>query len=341
MAVRDAKLRRRSSLFVGRGIAEPPAPDSHEKASASMRPFKYAIRSTLHRLGYDLVKVGKAEATASGATVVSAGAASRRRGRYAPLAAELTQLRQELDLCRLLRDIHRQDAVEIEELYRAYLFNELPRRAGRGRDLSDLIGTTVSEAVYIVKYLHDSLRVPGDVCEFGVAQGATSKLLAAEIMSLSDRKLWLFDSFEGLPAPTKEDRLIDDIFKLGAMDKYQGMMASPESQVLDTLASIDFPRERVKIKRGWVRDAIKTADLPTQIAFAYVDFDFYEPIKDALEFIDRHMPPGGQIVVDDYGYFSEGAQLAVDRFIASADKRFIFNLPVSFAGHFCMLSKVA
>jgi O-methyltransferase len=306
-----------------------------------MRPFKYAILSALHRLGYDLVKVGKTDATASGAPALSARTASPRGARYVAPATELMQLRQELDLCRILRDIHRQDAVEIEELYRAYLFDQLPRRAGRGRDLSDLIGTTVSEAIYIVKYLHDGLRVSGDVCEFGVAQGATSKLLAAEIMSLSDRKLWLFDSFEGLPAPSKEDRLIDDIFKLGTMDKYQGTMASPESQVLDKLASIDFPRERVKIKRGWVRDVIKTEDLPTQIAFAYVDFDLYEPIKDALEFIDPHMPPGGQIVVDDYGYFSEGAQLAVDRFLASANKRFIFNLPLSFAGHFCMLSKVA
>ena len=64
----------------------------------------------------------------------------------------------------------------------------------------ELIGTTIGEAIYVIQNLHEGLRVSGDVCEFGVAQGATSRLLASEIMS-TDRKLWLFDSFEGLPAP--------------------------------------------------------------------------------------------------------------------------------------------
>jgi hypothetical protein len=77
------------------------------------------------------------------------------------------------------------------------------------------------------------------------------------------------------------------------------------------------------------------------VAFAYVDFDFYEPIEDALEFLDGRMPPGGRIVVDDYGFFSEGAQLAVDQFVARVGARFKFELPLRFAGHFCVLKKLA
>jgi hypothetical protein len=41
------------------------------------------------------------------------------------------------------------------------------------------------------------------------------------------------------------------------------------------------------------------------------------------------------------GYFSEGVQVAVNQFVAKASNRFAFELPLSFAGHFCMLSKVA
>jgi O-methyltransferase len=251
---------------------------------------------------------------------------------------------QTLDQFRMLeamRDIHRQDAAEVEHLYRRFLFTDLPEREGRARDLSDLIGTTVSEAVYVIKNLHDGLKVSGDICEFGVAQGATSKLIASEIMPLSERKFWLFDSFEGLPAPTKEDVLIHDIFKLGSMDKYKGTMASPETEVLGKLAAIDFPRERIKVKKGWVKDAIKNGELPEKVAFAYVDFDFYDPIKDALEFLDQRMPAGGRIVVDDYGFFSDGAQLAVDQFVAGAGNRYTFEMPLPFAGHFCVLNKVA
>jgi O-methyltransferase len=289
---------------------------------------KRLLRAALRRAGYRLVRI-------PGDSAVPSGAAHQ--------DWEHLYL-QTLDQCRMseaMRDIHRQDAGEVEELYRRFLFTDLPQREGRARDLSDLIGTTVSEAIYVIKNLHDGLKVAGDVCEFGVAQGATSKLLASEILPLNERKFWLFDSFEGLPAPTREDKLIHDIFKLGTMEKYKGTMASPESEVLGKLASVKFPRERIKVKKGWVKDAIKTGELPAKVAFAYVDFDFYEPIKDALEFLDTRMPAGGRIVVDDYGYFSEGAQLAVDQFVAAAGDRYKFEMPLPFAGHFCILSKVA
>jgi hypothetical protein len=239
-----------------------------------------------------------------------------------------------------MRDIHRQDAAEIEQLYRRFLFSDMPEREGRTRDLSDLIGTTVSEAIYVIKNLHDALKVPGDICEFGVAQGATSKLIASEILPLADRKFWLFDSFEGLPAPTKEDKLIHDIFKLGSMEKYKGTMASPETEVLGKLASIKFPSDRIRVKKGWVKDTIKSGEIPARVSFAYVDFDLYDPIKDALEFLDTRMPAGGRIVVDDYGFFSEGAELAVDQFVKAAGSRYKLEMPLPFAGHFCVLSKI-
>jgi O-methyltransferase len=289
---------------------------------------KRFLRAALRRAGYRLVHIPAESAV--------------------PLAATgqdwehlYLQTLDQLRMSEAMRDIHRQDAAEVEELYRRFLFADLPKREGRARDLSDLIGTTVSEAIYVIKNLHDGLKVRGDICEFGVAQGATSKLLASEIMPLTERNFWLFDSFEGLPAPSKEDRLIHDIFKLGTMDKYEGTMASPESEVLGKLASVNFPRQRIKVKKGWVKDAIKSGELPAQVAFAYVDFDFYDPIKDALAFLDTRMPVGGRIVVDDYGFFSEGAQLAVDQFVAAAGGRYKFELPLPFAGHFCVLSKLA
>jgi hypothetical protein len=280
--------------------------------------LKRVIDSSLYRLGYMVVPV-------PGSTAAS---------------SEHERVVAELAFCRAMGDIHRHDAVEVEELYRRFVFPGLPRDERRARLLHELIGTTIGEAIYIIQNLHEGLRVPGDVCEFGVAQGATSRLLASEIMS-TDRKLWLFDSFEGLPAPGPQDKLINDIFSLGSMDKYKGTMASPEAEVRSKLDSISFPSARTKVKKGWVSDSIKSGELPAQVAFAYVDFDFYEPIKDALEFLDGRMPPGGRIVVDDYGFFSEGAQLAVDQFVARVGSRFKFELPLPFAGHFCVLNKLA
>jgi hypothetical protein len=298
-----------------------------------LRLLKSKILSTVHKLGYELAPIGASNAARLGVPGLVSG------GQGLSPTEQNQHLLAALDLCQTMREIHRQDAVEIEELYRHFVFPDLPRREGRAALLNDLIGTTIGEAIYIIRNLHEALKGPGDICEFGVAQGATSRLLAAEIAS-TERNLWLFDSFEGLPAPSPEDKLIHDIFKLGSMDRYTGTMASPETEVRNKLDSIGFPRERTKVKKGWVREALKSSELPARVSFAYVDFDFYEPIKDALEFLDTRMQAGGRIVVDDYGFFSEGAQLAVDQFVAGAGNRFKFELPLPFAGHFCVLSKL-
>jgi O-methyltransferase len=252
---------------------------------------------------------------------------------------EFESERDELNWCKTLRHIHVRDALDIEELFRAFVFPALPRRPGREAHLAELLGTSVSEAIYILESLHAGLRVDGDICEFGVAQGATSKLLASEIFD-GDRHLYLFDSFEGLPPPSPEDVLIDDIFELGSMDRYQGIMMSPESEVRQKLSAISFPAQRLHVMKGWVEDTVAKGDAPQKVAFAYIDFDFYGPIRTALEFLDRVMPVGGRIVVDDYGYFSAGVQKATDDFVASRKGRFALTLPLPFAGKFALLERI-
>ena len=112
---------------------------------------KRAVGSAINLLGYEVV----------------------RKGHLETLVADLAH-------CAAMRKIHCNDAVEIEELYHKFVFPDLPRRAGRAELLNELIGTSIGEAIYMIHYLHEAVTLPGDVCEFGVAQGATSALLAAE-----------------------------------------------------------------------------------------------------------------------------------------------------------------
>lgn len=265
-------------------------------------------------------------------------ALARRALSAAGLVAVPVETWQEL---RTMRNVHKGDVVEIEELYRRFVFPDLPKDPKRAEILHNLHGTTVGEAVHIVHYLSRALLVPGDVCEFGCNEGATSRLLANEILAEEARRLWLFDSFEGLPEPTEKDRLIDDIAGLGDMRRYKGLMRAREDQVRDKLALVPFPPARTRIVKGWIDKTLAGPDLPRQVAFAYVDFDFYEPIRLALAFLDGTMPPGGFVVVDDYGFFSEGAQLAVDEFVAASGGRWRLHMPVPAAGHFCILERMA
>lgn len=218
------------------------------------------------------------------------------------------------------------------------IFKDLPHCDRRTRLLAELIGTSVSEAMCLVDCLHRSLPHEGDVCEFGVAQGATSALIANE-MCTSGKNLWLFDSFQGLPKPSEKDQLIDDIFNLGQMERYEGTMACPIHMVEARLRAISFPFSSVKIVPGFIEETIHSPSLPAKVCFAYVDFDFYNPIVVALKFLHDRLPVGGFIVVDDYGWFSSGAKAAVDEFASEYQDTFELIHPPRFAGHFCMLRK--
>ena len=227
---------------------------------------------------------------------------------------------------------------EIEGCYRDLLFPEIPERANRPDLMQQLLGTSTGEAMYILGSLYRSLSCPGDVCEFGIAQGATSALLANEIRG-TDKKLWLFDSFEGLPRPTEKDKLIDDIFNLGSMEAYTGQMACDVSMVKNRLETIAFPLNRVEIVPGFIEKTIHLPRLPSSVSFAYVDFDFYEPILIALNYLDRTLSRGGHIVVDDYGWFSSGAQTAVDEFMSVHASDYEITFPIKSAGHFVVLRR--
>ncbi len=255
------------------------------------------------------------------------GVEIRRQGAVSPIAAEFRNR------------LH--DAIEeMEKVTRETIFPDLPRTPGRHELMMQLLGTQLSEALHVVGHLNRAIHLEGDVCEFGIAQGATSALIANEIAG-SDKTLWLFDSFEGLPMPTDRDVLIDDIFNLGSIEKYQGTMACGVEQVTDRLNSINFPFSRVKIIPGFIEETAKFTNLPPTICFAYVDFDFYEPIKIALELLDTRLSIGGLVMVDDYGFFSAGAQAAVDEFVASRKKRYSKEDSPGWASCFCVLRRIS
>jgi hypothetical protein len=208
--------------------------------------------------------------------------------------------------------------------------------------LARLAGTPPFEAYCIIQALSQCKDVSGDVCEFGVAQGETSALIANEIAS-SAKAMHLFDSFEGLPKPTEKDQLKDDVFALGSMEAYAGTMSYPEDMVRARLAAISFPTERFVIHKGYLENTIyNNTALPKQVSFAYVDFDFYEPIKVALEYLHGVTRPGAILIVDDYDYFSTGAKTATDEFVQAkhADGTdYECFVPDKRLGHFAVLTR--
>lgn len=226
---------------------------------------------------------------------------------------------------------------EVYKFFEEMVFNPLPENNKRIHFLSKLYGTQLSEAMYIIHYLNLALKQNGKVCEFGCANGATSTLLANEIKD-TKKHLWLYDSFEGLSKPTKEDHLKDDIFGLKSMEKYEGTMSYSVNEVTQRLKEVRIAKQRIKVIPGFIDASIKD-NLPKKICFAYIDFDLYEPTIVTLNAIKKLVSKGGYIVVDDYDYFSSGVKTAIEEFLKENKSQFKLILPKKFAGHFCILEK--
>lgn len=219
----------------------------------------------------------------------------------------------------------------------------MPPNKARAELTTRLLGTQPPEAYFLIEAISKTKMIHGDICEFGVAQGETSAVIANEIRD-TNKKLHLFDSFEGLPKPTAKDKLKDDIFNLGRIEKYEGTMNCNQELVSQRLKEISFTSGRYFIHKGFIDKLIhEDRRLPKKVSFAYVDFDFYEPVLVALNFLHNVTPKGGILIVDDYDFFSTGVKTAVDEFINDknkAEKYYDIEIPDKVFGCFAILYKI-
>lgn len=215
---------------------------------------------------------------------------------------------------------------------------DIPADADLLKRMSRLAGTTFLEASFILKATLDVQNISGDWCEYGVAHGRTSALLASALrFQPAGRRLWLYDSFEGLPAPHTKDILLQDIYKKGSMAAYEGELAFPEALLLKELADTGISPDSYIITKGWISPTTLSEASPQNIAFAYLDMDLYESTLDVLKLLVDRMPAGGIAILDDYGFFSEGVKTAVSEIMR--DHPSSFTLSVPFKSKFAILQK--
>lgn len=187
------------------------------------------------------------------------------------------------------------------------------------------------ETEEILRRAEVALGVEGDFVELGCYRGDTS-LLLAEILRDSGRRneqdnrgevveksvenfetkrLWIYDSFEGLPGKTEEDASV-----LGA-DFRAGELSVTKREVKQRFLRAGLPVP--VIKKGWFSE-LAEADLPCEIAFAFLDGDLYESIRDSLRLVGPRMTPGGVILVHDYSNPAlPGVARAVDEWLQGRD----------------------
>ena len=147
-----------------------------------------------------------------------------------------------------------------------------------------------------------ALDVAGDFWECGVYKGGTASMLAEIISRKSDgkKRLFLFDSFKGMPAtsPTKDFHRQGDF----------------SDTSLDAVRKTVGHDDLVHYREGFIPDTFQGLE-NSEIALAHVDVDIYKSVLDCCEFIFPRLSPGGFMVFDDYGLPScPGAREAVDEY---------------------------
>ena len=167
------------------------------------------------------------------------------------------------------------------------------------------------ETEIILRYLSQTLDIDGDVVELGCYAGDTSIELA-RVIKKTNKKLWLYDSFEGLPEKTANDSsALGEIFK-------SGELGASKSSLLRRFKSTGM--QLPIIKKAWFSD-LASNDLPDKICFAFFDGDYYESIKDSFKLVKGKMVDGGIILVHDYqNDFLPGVRRAVDEWLAKNPK---------------------
>ena len=151
-------------------------------------------------------------------------------------------------------------------------------------------------------------NIPGDLVECGCAQGGSAALMALTLAQYkAHRDLWLFDTFEGLPAPT----VGDPDFEIAEL--FTGTCVGSIEEVRSLFQRFDLEKD-VHFVKGLFQNTLPTAPIG-QIALLHIDGDWYESVKVCLENLYDKVTAGGIIQFDDYGYW-QGARKAVDEFFA-------------------------
>jgi O-methyltransferase len=175
----------------------------------------------------------------------------------------------------------------------------------------------------LVAYEIKQKNLAGEVAELGVYKGKFARYINGHF---PDRKLYLFDTFEGFD---ERDVSVEkkENFSSGAQN-------FSDTSVESVLKQMPFPEKCIP-KKGFFP---KTAEgIGDQFVFVSLDADLYEPIYAGLHFFYPRLTSGGYIFVHDFNNDAyKGARKAVEQFCSEQHIGFV---PIADSGGSAILCK--
>ncbi|MBS1667110.1 MAG: class I SAM-dependent methyltransferase [Bacteroidetes bacterium] len=175
-------------------------------------------------------------------------------------------------------------------------------------------------------------NIKGDFVECGVWRGGSSMLIAKMLgnRKIFDRKLFLYDTFEGMSAPTdvdveKSGKTADVLLNENKNDKEGSVWCLADLQdVQNNFKKIDCTNIDIAFVKGKVEDTIPLNIPAAKIALLRLDTDWYESTKHELIHLYPKLETKGVLIIDDYGHW-QGCRKAVDEYFQEKGISLLLN----------------
>jgi O-methyltransferase len=139
--------------------------------------------------------------------------------------------------------------------------------------------------------------VPGDFIETGVWRGGACIFMRGilKAYNITDRIIWVADSFEGLPKPNAEAYPPDIDNTLWTIP----VLSTGLDRVKYNFEKYGLLDDQIRFIKGWFKDTLHVAPIE-KLAILRLDGDLYESTIQALLALYPKLSPGGYVIIDDW-----------------------------------------
>ena len=176
-----------------------------------------------------------------------------------------------------------------------------------------------------------SNNIGGSFVECGVWRGGSAMLIAKMLENRnSNRKIYLYDTFDGMSDPTDKDVTRDGV---DASTSLKANISNKENSVWCLANLVDVQRNlrltqyeesNLVYVKGKVEDTIPRVIPNERIALLRLDTDWYESTKHELTFLFPNFTQNGVLIIDDYGFW-KGCRKAVQEYFKEQKISILLN----------------
>jgi predicted O-methyltransferase YrrM len=195
---------------------------------------------------------------------------------------------------------------------------------------------TTNERIYMlmksVEYIIKR-NIPGDFVECGVWRGGSVMAIAQTLKNLgvTDRKIWLYDTFDGMTEPSDLDFDWTGVFAKDVLvkqvkvdEKLNTHAFASINAVKKNLRTIDYDFNNFIFVVGDVQQTI-IKNAPKSISLLRLDTDWYDSTLVELQQLFPLLNRDGILILDDFGQWA-GSRKAATEYFDSLDTKYLMNI---------------